>query len=213
MGEQKPQMRALGAGELILRKEQLNTDYNSQLFHAMGIYYDLHQTIVPDNYSYGNVQSVDGVYFIRRFIGGNMYLMAANATTGTKKISTSSKKLWFEQEIEVGGKKSKSWTTNLPCARLNNKDKATSDTLNPQEIQLIRVFKPWSDPKVLLLLLDGSVEDVFHASVSDITVFSGHSPPIEKGSIYSPVKIDRLAERVTELARLLNSHNLPLRAD
>jgi len=201
----------------MLRKEQLNTDFLGNKLLAMGIYYDLQQTIVPDNYSYGSVQLLDGVYFIRRLIGGNMYLMAANATNATKKISTSSKALWFEKEIEVDGKKSKEWTTNLPCARLNNKDKATSDRLKPQEIQLIRVFKPWStsNPKLLLWLLNDPVEsaEVFNASVSDMTAFSGHSPSIEKGSIYSPIKIDRLAERVTELARLLNSHNLPLRAD
>lgn len=140
--------------------------------------------------------------------------MVANATNTAKKISTSTKGFWYEKEIEVGGKKSKVWNTHASCARLNDKDKMTSDTIHPQEVQLIRVIKPVGPhPLILLPAITAPVEESFHASVSDMTTFGGHSPSIEKGSIYSPVKIDRLAERVTELARLLNSHNLPLRAD
>merc|ERR1712096_241927 len=73
----QPKMRALGAVELMLRQEQLLSDSNMSWCVATGLFYDTVNTIVPDSYSFGSAQLLDGVYFIRRVVGGSIYIMAA----------------------------------------------------------------------------------------------------------------------------------------
>lgn len=195
-------IRARGAAELMLRKEQMMTGLIQHQVWSMGEWHEEYETIVPDNYSYGSVQLYEGVYFIRRVLGAHIYLYAANVTKESKKVTTSTKE--FPPR-------------HTPCSRLNAHDKVTSDTLMAGEVQLIRVISQMHYPQYLFQAISNPIEqDSFHATVSSTTAFTGRatsSPPVEEGSIYSPVKIDRLAERVKELARLLNSHNLPQRAD